>query len=255
MQHSADDVPAALAEQHDELAGVLARLTDIDWQQPTRCEGWTVADVVLHLAQTDELAIASLGGRYQQVVNNLSTRRDASATVDDGAAALVARERGLPGPLIRERWVAGAADLRASLAVADRHRRVQWVTGDLSVPTLATTRLAETWIHSGDAAVAVGLILAPTERLRHVARLAWRTLPYAFGRADRQLHGPVAFELRGPDGKPWDFLPIGEPATVIRGEGAELCLVAARRLDPAETSLSGEGPDADAVLELIRTYA
>ncbi len=43
--------------------------------------------------------------------------------------------------------------------------------------------------------------------------------------------------------------------TTVRGEGAELCLVAARRLTPAETSLRAEGPDADAVLELVRTYA
>jgi hypothetical protein len=35
----------------------------------------------------------------------------------------------------------------------------------------------------------------------------------------------------------------------------ELCLVAARRVDPADTALEAEGPDARAVLELVRTYA
>jgi hypothetical protein len=50
--------------------------------------------------------------------------------------------------------------------------------------------------------------------------------------------------------------PDGEDAvTTIRGDGIELCLVAARRLDPADTELSGDGPDVDAVLELVRTYA
>jgi hypothetical protein len=35
----------------------------------------------------------------------------------------------------------------------------------------------------------------------------------------------------------------------------ELCAVAARRVDPSATSLQSQGPDADGVLALIRTYA
>jgi hypothetical protein len=88
-----------------------------------------------------------------------------------------------------------------------------------------------------------------------VARLAWRTLPYAFTQAGRQLTGPVAFELRGPSGNDWSFGTDDSPVTVVRGEGIDLCEVAARRVDPGDTTLVGEGPDADAVLELVRTYA
>jgi uncharacterized protein (TIGR03083 family) len=115
--------------------------------------------------------------------------------------------------------------------------------------------LAETWIHTGDVATALGVALAPSERLWHIARLAWRTLPYAFARAGRQLGGPVAFELRAPAGDRWNFVPDSEPLTYIRGEAAELCLVAARRAETASTGLRGEGPDAATVLELVRTYA
>ena len=129
------------------------------------------------------------------------------------------------------------------------------MAGELSVRTLVTTRLAETWIHTGDVAYGLGVELQPTERLRHIARLAWRTLPYAFARAGRDLSGPVAFELRGPTGEQWDFVPDDSALTTVRGEGAELCLVAARRTDPTDTTLTGEGPDADAVLKLVRTYA
>jgi uncharacterized protein (TIGR03084 family) len=132
---------------------------------------------------------------------------------------------------------------------------VQWVAGELSLRTLVTTRLAETWIHTGDVTDAVGVQQQPSERLQHIARLAWRTLPYAFARAGRTLSGPVAFELTGPTGARWDFVPDDPATTVIRGNGPELCLVAARRVEPSETSLTGDGPDAGAVLELVRTYA
>jgi hypothetical protein len=57
------------------------------------------------------------------------------------------------------------------------------VITDLSARTMATTRLSECWIHACDIAGAVGAQIPATERLWHIARLAWRTIPYAFARA------------------------------------------------------------------------
>jgi uncharacterized protein (TIGR03084 family) len=280
-----DAIITALAQQQAELAGLLAPLNERDWQQPSPCEGWTVADVVLHLAQTEELALASVRGRYAEVVGDLSAGTGFPGTVDDGAALMVERERGQPATAVRDRWQTGADTLRNAFSACDPHERVTWVAGELSARTLATTRLAETWIHTGDVADALGRTVAPTDRLWQVARLAWRTVPYAFARAGRELAGPVAFELLSPSGETWDFVPEtagtstphshartgpdplkenlsirgpvrgGAPLTVIRGDAVELCLVAARRVAPEDTDLRGEGPDADAVLELVRTYA
>jgi len=250
-----DAVLNALEEQHAELAGLLDGLGAADWQRATPCEGWTVADVVLHLAQTDELALASLEGRFGEGLEVLAGGVSPQPNVDDGAAAMVARERGVAPGALRERWRSGSAALRGSLASDDPHRRVSWVAGQLSTRTLTSTRLSECWIHTGDVAAAVGANVEPSDRLEHVARLAWRTLPYAFARDGRQLIGPVAFDLRGPSGAEWHFVPDTAPTTIIEGDGAELCLVAARRVAADETSLRGSGPDAVAVLELVRTYA
>ena len=251
-----DDVVSALADQQAELSGVLENLDDADWQRPSRCEGWTVADVVLHLAQTNEMAIASVDGRYPEYLAQVGRQLEAvAASVDDGAAHMVAAERDRPLPQLKSRWRSSVDDFLARLDAADFHRRVQWVAGELSTRTLVTTRLAETWIHTGDVTDALDIELKPSERLRHIARLAWRTLPYAFARAGRELSGPVAFELSGPTGDRWDFTPDEVPVTKVRGQGVELCLVAARRAEPAQTSLTAEGPDAGDVLDLVRTYA
>lgn len=249
-----DEVLTALADQQTELADLLEGLGDDGWCRVSPCEGWTVADVVLHLAQTNGMAIASATGRLEglaQVTEGVGP----AGNVDDGAALMVERERGAPNQILLARWQAGADELQAVLDAADPHTRVTWVAGQLSVRTLATTRLAETWIHTGDVATALDRETVPTDRLRHIARLAWRTLPYAFEREGRRLTGPVAFELRGPNGDQWDFVPDDEPSTTIRGEALELCMVAARRVEPSETALEGEGPDADSVLALVRTYA
>ncbi|HEU4840838.1 MAG TPA: maleylpyruvate isomerase family mycothiol-dependent enzyme, partial [Ilumatobacteraceae bacterium] len=205
--------------------------------------------------QTDELAVASAEGRFAAGLAELAGGPPEQTNVDDGAGAMVARERGLPNAALLERWRTGATTLREALAASDPHRRVEWVAGQISTRTLATTRLAECWIHTGDVADALGLAQEPTDRLEHIARLAWRTLPYAFARDGRRLTGPVSFDLRAPGGGRWQCVPDSEPVTVVEGDGADLCLVAARRVAAADTSLRARGPDGAAVLELVRTYA
>ncbi len=250
-----EQIVSALADQHDELAGMLADLDPTDWERPSRCEGWTVSDVVLHLAQTDEMALASAEGRFADYMNSVAGDYAGATNVDEGAALLVEKERDRPAAEVHQRWLSGAATLRTALAAEEPRERVQWVAGELSTQTLATTRLAEAWIHTGDVAFAFGVTPEPTERLRHIARLAWRTLPYAFARAGEELSGPVAFELVGPNGDDWTFAPDEPAVTTVRGPAAELCMVAGQRADAATTSLKAEGPDDDAVLALVRTFA
>lgn len=254
---SGKTVLEALSYQHFELADLLRRLSADDWQKPTRCDGWNVSDVLLHLAQTDEMAIASLEDRVAGFIAERAQQVPGAATVDDGAAMMVERERGLSPADLFDRWCSASARLDEMLEESDPRRRVTWVAGQLSVRTLATTRLAECWIHTGDIADAVRVVLEPDDRLRHIARLAWRTLPYAFAREGKEPSGPVVFDLHGPGGSKWVFEPEERSGhvTVVRGDGVELCLVAARRLDPADTNLSAEGPDAGDVLSLVRTYA
>lgn len=245
----------SLAEQHAEMDSLIGSLDEAGWRRATPCEGWDVADVVTHLSQTDEMALASAEGRFAEFLDVLASGIEGAGGVDEGADALVVKERGRPVAEVLDRWRTGSTALREALGAADPHSRVQWVVGTLSVHTLTATRLAECWIHSGDVADALGIERAPSDRLEHIARLAWRTLPYAFAKDGRELSGPVAFDLTAPSGARWLFQPEGEPATVVTGEGAELCGVAGRRLTPDQTSLVATGADAAAVLELVRTYA
>ena len=248
------EVLTALAEQQAELTSLLDTAGPHRWAEPSACAGWSVADVVLHLAQTNEMATGSAHGDLPAVLARLTEGLAAASDIDDGAALMVAKERGAPPEQIRRRWARSCTDLHAALAERAPADRLTWVVGDMAARTLATTRLAETWIHTGDVAAGLGVTVAPTDRLWHIARLAWRTLPYAFGRAERPAPGPVAFELAAPSGTRWSF---GEPssATTIRGAAHELCLVASRRVAPGATSLVGDGPQAAEVLALVRTWA
>jgi uncharacterized protein (TIGR03084 family) len=249
-----DLIVAALTAQQSELDGMLRDATDADWDTPTRCPGWTVADVVLHLAQTDEFALTSIEGRIGEAVVSW-TRTDRGATVDDRAGALVAEQRGAPPQQVLGRWRAAASALRHAFDTVDPSARLTWVAGQVSARTLAATRLSETWIHTGDVAEALGVARTPGPQLEQIVRLAWRTLPYAFARDGKQLAGPVAVELTAPDGETWAFGDVGSATTTVRGAATDFCEVAARRLDSADTSLTATGPDGQDVLALVRTYA
>src|SRR5437016_2144461 len=130
----------ALNDQRQELDGILSDLDDGTWSTPTpRCPGWTVADVVLHLAQSDEMAIASAEGTFAGFV---AARGGGAfvADVDAAAALAVGAERGQPSTALHTRWSTSAAAQHASLAACDPSQRLQWVAGELAAQTLATTR-------------------------------------------------------------------------------------------------------------------
>ena len=250
-----DALVQALVQEIAQTASLVDGLSEREWNTFTRCDGWRISDVVLHLAQSDEMAVASLNGSFPVGTADRTGGWGGATSVDESVALMVERERGAPSAQLLERWTSGAAELIAVLNAMDLSARVLWVAGHLSARTLATTRLAETWIHTGDVADALGVELIATDRLKPIARLAWRTLPYAFGAAGQTLNGPVAFRLVSPSGDLWTFLPDEPAVTTIEGPATELCTVAARRTDPETTSLRGEGPDAEAVLALVRTYA
>jgi uncharacterized protein (TIGR03084 family) len=244
----------ALAEQQDELADLVANLDDAGSAQPSSCDGWSISDVLLHLAQTNEMAIGSARGDLDTVLGRLLDGAPPASNVDDGAEAMVVNERGQPAAQVHERWLRSCTDLRDALLACAPSDRLTWVAGQLAPRTLATTRLAETWIHTGDVATGLGVDLAPTDRLRPIARLAWRTVPYAFQRAGLEPPGDVAFRLLAPSGATWSFGEDDAP-TVVEGSGHDLCRVAGQRLTASESSLTATGPDAERVLELVRTFA
>lgn len=253
MDDTVDDVVAALAEQVDELRSIVGPLDEDGLATPSACAGWSVADVLLHLAQTNEAAVASVRGDLAAVEGQWGDTR--SGNVDEAAGDAVAAERGAPGTEVRARWDRSARGMVAAFAAADPAARVEWVVGQMAARSLATTRIAESWIHTGDIAEGLGLARPPADRIRHIVYLVHRTIPYAFSRAGREPAGTVRFEVTSPvDGAAWAF-GDADAATVVTGPALDLCRVAGQRASAADTALVATGPDGTDVLALMRTFA
>lgn len=248
-----DDVVNALRGQLNELDLLVSGLDYTDWAKTSACPGWSVADVLVHLAQTNEVAIASVEDRWDEVFAMSGDSAD-NTTVDELAGAAVEMSSRRSGPDVRKWWKRTADAMVLAFDATDPGARVPWVVGDMAARTLCTTRLSETWIHTTDIAHGLDVVVAPTNRLWHIARLVHRTIPYAFGRANRPAPDRVRFDLTAPDGPSWTFGDDDAP-TLVTGPAEELCLVAGQRVHAGDTALVATGPDAAPVLELMRTFA
>lgn len=235
-----------LVAEQDRLEGILGSLDEAAWRSPSAAAGWSVADVVLHLAQTEEAVVATATGADLRA-------GAAAASVDDVMDELVRAERAEPA-VVFERWRAARRQAVAALREADPGQPLPWVDTPLKPATLATTRLAEHWAHGLDITGPLGAGFPDTQRLRHVAWLAHRTLPYALSRAGEGA-AEVYCDLAAPEGAArWRFGPPGA-ASVITGPAGDFCRVAAQRLAPGDSRLRASGPHGRAALRVLRTYA
>ena len=241
------DVVADLAAEEERLEELLSALTDEQWASPSAAPGWAITDVVIHLAQTEELVSASIAGGSRGEVWERGDQ-----TLDEAVAAVVAADQAPPAEVF-ERWKRARRAALDALRSADPQQRVPWAATPLRPQVLATTRLAEHWAHGLDIATPLGLPLPDTDRLRHIAWLGHRTLPYAFAVEGLDAQD-IYCELTAPDGSTLRFGPPGVES-VIRGSLGEFCRIGARRLRPEESSMNCEGPHAADALRVLRNYA
>lgn len=236
-----------LAAEEDRLLAIVESLDGAQLSAPSAARGWTVADVLLHLAHGEEAVVAAATGQ------GLGFRTPPGMTVEQAMDDRVRKDRVAPAD-VPARWQPARLAALAALRAADPDRHLEWVATPLRPAALATTRLAEHWAHGLDITGPFGIPFADTARLRHVAWLAHRTLPYAFALAGQE---PLAVrcELISPDGSAvWRY---GSPdaRSAIVGSAGEFCRVAAQRLAPEDSGLRAEGPHAAVALRLLRTYA
>ncbi|WP_042383605.1 TIGR03084 family metal-binding protein [Streptacidiphilus melanogenes] len=248
-----DAAVQVLADLHAESQALddLVGRDGLDWAAPTPAAGWTVAHQIGHLAWTDGKALVSVRAP-QEFGEELRHALAGGADYVDAAACEQARK---PAAQLLAEWRTGRAALADALAKAEPRAKFPWYGPPMSVASMATARLMETWAHGLDVREAFGLAPEPSERLRHIARLGVRTRDFAFG-----VHGltpPAAefrVELRGPAGELWAFGPE-DAEQRVSGDALEFCLVVTQRRDRGDTSLLAVGPDADAWLRIAQAFA
>ncbi|MEU9120355.1 TIGR03084 family metal-binding protein [Streptomyces sp. NPDC048506] len=245
-------VLADLGAESEELDALVAGLPAGRWRTPTPAEGWTVAHQIAHLAWTDRQALLSATDPEGFVRAAREALASPLTFVDEAAEA---GAKTPPAELLAE-WRAGRAELQRALAARPTGEKLPWYGPPMSVASMATARLMETWAHGQDVADALGVTRLPTPRLRHIARLGVRTRDFAY--ATHRMTPPdeeFRVELRAPDGTVWEYGPAAARQRVT-GTALEFCLLVTQRAHrDALPSLRAEGADAERWLGIAQAFA
>lgn len=244
------EILADLVAEQQALDQLLQRAPDRDWKRPTPAAGWSVQDTISHLAASEEWALRSIAGERK-----LTAEIKAAGGVDGFNQAGVEAGRGKRPQEVIEWWRHSRAAVVEALSRTPPQTRILWYAGPLGARTFATARLMETWAHGLDIVAALEREVADTPRLRHIAWLGWKTLPYAFAQAGEKYREPIRVELVGPGYARWVFGPEGGDE-VIRGQAGDWCRLVVRRLPKdRQRSLAASGPVAATALRVARAYA
>lgn len=253
----AGGAPTGVGDLLDDLTAeqreLQQRLRAIDrdgWLQPTPARGWDLRDTIAHLADTDEMAIATATG----APGSIRERAAAAASGEDLTYQGVLRGRRRSGSEVLAWWESTTAAEHQMFESLDPNMRVPWGIG-MRVPSFVTARLMETWAHGLDVAAAVGVEPVDTDRLAHVAWLATRALPYAYTLAGREPPPePVRVELTLPSGAEWTTGPA-DATNRITGPAGEYCRVFVHRMKLGDArGLRAKGPAATSALAVARAF-
>ena len=243
------EILADLVAEQQALDQMLQRAPDRDWRRATPAPGWSVQDTISHLAASEEHALRALQG-YKKLKAEVA----AAGGIDAYNQAGVDLGRTKRPQEVIEWWRHSRAAVVEALSRTPHSTRVTWYAGPMSARTFATTRLMETWAHGLDIVGALQREVADTARLRHVAWLGWKTLPFAFSRAGEKYPAPIRVELVGPSYARWVFGPEGSDQ-VVRGQAGDWCRLVVGRLPRARVgNLIAVGEVAATALRVARAH-
>ena len=240
-----------LHRESEELDLLVGELGEGAWVMPTPAEGWTIAHQIAHLAWTDGAALLAVTDADAFLQETEKAFAAQGSFVDVGAEE---GARKAPAQLLAD-WRAGRQKLEHALRNAPPGARFPWYGPPMSVASMATARLMESWAHGQDVADTLGVKRVPTDRLQHVVRIGVRTRNFAFG--VQGLTPPseeFRVELVGPSGELWTHGPQ-DAAQRVTGPALDFCLLVTQRANRADLAVRAEGADADKWLDIAQAFA
>ncbi len=210
-------VGAALIGQQRRFVDALGTLDDAAWESPSRCEGWSARDVVVHLESATAFWVVSLAQGMAGEPSRLLATFDPVATPAQMVAA-----SDLDGAAALERFATTADALARSIEGLDPRQRdvlVEAPPGHVSVTAMLHHALWDSWVHERDVMVPLGrrAVEDPHEiaaALRYVAALS----PAFAVSAGRSRPATMLVEAVDPD-VVFRVVVDGDGVDVVAGSG------------------------------------
>jgi uncharacterized protein (TIGR03086 family) len=140
----------ALALGTDNFRSLLEQASPDDWVLPTPCEGWSVSDLVAHVARGSDMTVLLLNGASRAESSQMFQQQTPSDALGECRRAL-------------------EAQLSALTGVVDLDQIVHHPMGDISVRQLFDFRIGDLTLHAWNLARALALSEElPEQLVEHV---------------------------------------------------------------------------------------
>ncbi len=240
----------------EDLLGVLRELGPAEFEEPTALPGWTVREVLAHLAHLESEAAGMdqpAGGRV-----TVEPKRNQAMPTSITEAGVAARIGRTPAQLLEEFETACARrrELLADLDVSDPKALSPGFAGDLGweLRVWLSNRPIDLWVHEQDIRRATGRAMTmDAVGAAHVAGVMTRAFPAALrGQPEGTsviaritgAQGRVLAARVGADGRAAPF-DEGEGGDVtLSMDDATWLLLTGGRIDPQEADVAIEGDEA-----------
>ncbi len=217
---TAELVPFQLLNNETQrLESFFRSLNEEDWSRPTRCEGWTIRDVLGHLAGNEEYNRACLDDDLQSLFQRAGEA--GVQDVDSFNAWRVKKRAEQPVQQVLEEWSKAQSDFRRRLEERGREGTISTAVGPYPVGYQAFHLASEAATHADD-------IGAPVSEEEAIGRTNWRARVTRFALTEN--NNPISVETQ--DGS--NTVRLGDEEAVLTDE--ELVEAAVGRL-PANHSL------------------
>jgi uncharacterized protein (TIGR03083 family) len=156
LQGVVDDPAVPMLRQRARLASVLALLDDEQWSAPSRCDGWSVQDVIAHLVGTNQFWAISIDSGRQGAPTRFLGNFDPVAT----PARMVESVRSQSPAETLDRFVQTNDELGAAVRDLDDagwEILAEAPPGHVGLRLVVLHALWDAWIHERDIVVPLGL--------------------------------------------------------------------------------------------------
>jgi uncharacterized protein (TIGR03083 family) len=188
-----------VTRQRRRMESLLAGLSDAEWRSPSRCEGWSIQDVISHLITVNgfwETSVrAGLAGEPTRMLANFDPAAHPPLMVD-GMRSLQPSE-------VLAQFVSSNAGFLDALAALDNEG---WSTlaespaGHVTIRLLAFHAIWDAWIHERDIARPLGQMPAvEADEVRSCLQYAAAVGPALTISEGRQSAAVLAVEATDPD--------------------------------------------------------
>jgi len=199
------------------LGAFFSSRSDDEWERPSRCAGWTVRDVLAHLAWTERYHHACLDDSLDALLAEAA--RAGATDLDSFNAWGVASYAGIaPTEIFAEWWPADCETRHRLRARAGGTMTTMWPSYPVRLQAFHIA--AELATHADDVGV-------PETGWEHAGRAAWRARVACFALAEHNAEVTVV-----PAGDGW----------VVEADGLRVALSAAELIDATGGRLPPTNP-------------